>query len=49
MHLFITMFLYFINVIINKYTSYIIVLHCWNIAAPKRHTERANCPRYKKD
>ena len=29
---------------INKYTSYITVLQCWNTAARKHPTERTNGP-----
>jgi hypothetical protein len=36
------MFLYLINLMINKYTSYIIVLQGWNTAARKHSTEREN-------
>jgi hypothetical protein len=35
MRLFIITFLSLINLMINKYTSDIIVLHCWNTAAYK--------------
>ena len=42
------MFLYLINLTINKYTSYIIVLKCWNTAARKHPTERENGPHWKK-
>ena len=35
---FITMFIYLINLTVNKYTSYIIVLQCWNTAARKHPT-----------
>ena len=44
MHLFIIMFISRINLMINKYTSYIIVLECLNTAARKRRTERENYP-----
>ena len=42
MHFFIVMFLLLINLIITKYTSYIIVLQYWNTAVRKHPTEREN-------
>ena len=42
------MFVYLINLMINKYTSYIIVLQCWNTAASKHPAERENGPHCKK-
>ena len=38
MYFFIIMFLCHTNLMINKYTSYIIVLQCWNTAARKHPT-----------
>jgi hypothetical protein len=46
MYFFITVFLSFLNLTINKYTSYIIVLQCWHTAARKHPTERENGPSY---
>ena len=48
MYFFITVFLSFLNLTINKCTSYIIVLQCWHTAARKHPTERENGPSYKK-
>ena len=42
MHFFIIMFLSLINLMINTFTSYIIVVQCWNTAARKHPTERQN-------
>ena len=48
MHFLIILFLSLINLMINKYSSYIIVLQCWNTAARKHPTEKENDPHYKK-
>jgi hypothetical protein len=48
MYFFIIMFHSLINLMINKYTGYVIVLQCWNTAAHKHPTERENGPHYKK-
>jgi hypothetical protein len=45
---FIIIFLSLVNLMINKYTSYIIVLECWNTADRKHPTERENGPHFKK-
>jgi hypothetical protein len=42
MHIFITTFLFLINLMISKCTSYIIVLQCWNTAVCKHPIEREN-------
>jgi hypothetical protein len=48
MHFFTFMFLSLINLMINKYTSYIIVLQYWNTVARKHPTERGTGPHRKK-
>ena len=48
MYFFIIMFVSRINVMINKYISYIIILQLWNTAARKHPTERENIPNCKK-
>ena len=48
MHFLVVIFLSLINLMINKYTSYIIVLQCWNTVARKHPPERENCPHCKK-
>ena len=47
-HFFITIFLSLINLMINKYTSYIIVLESWNTAARKHPAERKKWPALQK-
>ena len=47
MDLFIITFLSLINLMINKYTSYIVVLQCSNTAARKHPTKRKNNPQCK--
>jgi hypothetical protein len=42
MHFFIFVFIYHVNLIINKHISYIIVLQCWNTAA-RKNTTRKKC------
>jgi hypothetical protein len=42
MHFLIILFLSLINLMINKYSSYIIVLQCWNTAGRKHPTEKEN-------
>jgi hypothetical protein len=48
MHFFTFILLSLINLMINKYTSYIIVLQCWNTAARKHPTEKETGPHFKK-
>ena len=48
MHFFTFMLLSLINLMINKYTSYITVLQCWNTAARKHPAEKETGPHCKK-
>ena len=48
MHFFITVFLSLINLMINKYTSYIIALQFWNTAVRQNPAETENCPHCKR-
>ena len=48
MHFFTIMFLSLINLMINKYTDYILILQGWNTAARKHPTERESGPHCKK-
>jgi hypothetical protein len=48
MHLFTIMFLSLTNLMINKYTGYILILQGWNTAARKQPTERESGSHCKK-